>query len=112
MREPLDLRSAVVLSVLRRHTLRYTHDSRFPRSRRNLVFGLAVLQLQLGFGFGFALADPPTRRTRRTVVVNRVQPCAGAQALFDAGNVLSHALRHHPRQRPARRRLYSGRELR
>jgi hypothetical protein len=48
-----------------------TRDSRVRA--RNLVFGLAVLQLQ--FGFGFALADPPTRRTRRTAVVNRVQPC-------------------------------------
>jgi hypothetical protein len=49
--------------------------TRDPRGRaRKLVFSLVVLQLQLCAGFAFA-DDHPARRARRTVAVNRVQPC-------------------------------------
>ena len=65
-----------------------TRDSRVRA--RNLVFGLAVLQLHLGSGFG-SWPIHPLRRVRRTVDVNRGAAVCGARRDFDAGNVLSHA---------------------
>lgn len=49
-----------------------TRDSR--TRMRILVLGLAVLELHLGVSL--ALAGPPPKRLRRTVVVNPAQECA------------------------------------